>query len=130
MTKHRRLVLLAALALTGTVACGDDAAEPEGASPGACAPTELRYESFGRPFFDSYCTGCHSSTLKGRDRKGAPEGYNWDRIESVREHSCDIADVAAAGPDGVNEFMPFGDYPAPSDGERFDLGAWLACGAP
>lgn len=124
-----RLLLLACLAL-GAGSCADDTDEPVTPDTSACAQSKLRYDGFGEEFFGAYCTICHSSTLKGRDRNGAPVGYNWDQIESVREHSAEIDEVAAAGPAEVNDFMPPGQYPAPTVEERLDLGEWLACGAP
>jgi cytochrome c5 len=129
-------VLVALVAGVSSLACGDDEAEPPvaedpGPSTGSTCPPEptLTYENFGSDFFASYCTRCHSSELSGPDRHGAPVGYNWDEIETVREHADLIDKMAAAGPDAVNTTMPLGN-PRPAVEEREQLGEWLECGAP
>jgi cytochrome c5 len=118
-------------------ACGDDGEkEPPveqepGPSTGSTCPSDqtLTYENFGRDFFESYCTRCHSSELSGSDRHGAPVGYDWDDIEAVRAHTDLIDKMAAAGPDATNMSMPPTD-PRPTLTAREQLGEWLVCGAP
>jgi uncharacterized membrane protein len=110
-----------------TLGC-DKHAEPEGdpsdaVCPSAAAPT---YASFGRAFMTSYCTRCHSSTLAGAARSGAPAGHDFDSrlgVIAVAEH---VDEYAAAGPTVTNETMPPSD-PRPTVEERRQLGAWLAC---
>ncbi|HEX6278229.1 MAG TPA: hypothetical protein VFZ53_34525 [Polyangiaceae bacterium] len=112
---------------------GDPPIDPgPGPSTGSVCPSEetLTYENFGRGFLEAYCTRCHSSELSGSERHGAPAGYNWDLIESVREHAALIDRMAAAGPIATNTTMPPRDDPAPTVAEREQLGEWLECGAP
>ena len=129
-------VLVALVSGASSLGCGDDEeappiAEDPGPSTGSTCPSEqtLTYESFGSDFFASYCTSCHSSELSGPDRHGAPLAYNWDEIETVREHADLIDKMAAAGPEAVNTSMPLRD-PRPTVEEREQLGEWLECGAP
>ena len=93
--------------------------------PSTRAPT---YAGFGRAFFASYCTGCHSAA--SRDRHGAPSGIDFDDEAHVKyfAHAIDIE--AAAGPDSVNTDMPDMTGPvhaAPTLAERETLGEFLAC---
>jgi len=93
--------------------------------PTANAPT---YESFGRPFFATYCTGCHSASAS--NRHGAPGDQNFDTEADVRQHAADIDAEAAAGPDATNTDMPDMSGPVraqPSEQEREQLGQFLAC---
>ena len=115
--------------------CGSEPDEPDAgqtmSSTGSTCPDQqtLTYTSFARGFFETYCTRCHSATPAGGSRQGAPPGYNWDEIETVRAHASEIDRVAAGGPSAINTFMPPSE-PRPSDDERRQLGEWLACGAP
>jgi hypothetical protein len=89
----------------------------------------LTYESFGKPFMESYCTRCHSSELVGAARKGAPSFHDFDTlfgIKAVHEH---IDETTAAGPAATNEGMPQ-DGKTPTLAERKQLGEWIACGMP
>ena len=100
--------------------------QPTGAScPTANAPT---YESFGKSFFGTYCTACHSATSE--NRHGAPTNLNYDTEAEIRAVVDDIDANAAAGPNGTNTFMPelIGDVKtAPTQAERETLGQFLAC---
>lgn len=93
------------------------------------AGSTLTYESWASDFFASYCTRCHSKTREGDARNGAPDGYNWDDVNSVRAHQSQIDLMAAASVEVVNHEMPPSD-PRPPTSERRKLGEWLACGAP
>ncbi|HEU4535393.1 MAG TPA: hypothetical protein VFS00_14795, partial [Polyangiaceae bacterium] len=123
----------AALAAALLAACGGAAAD-EGAFSGSTCPPDstLTYESFGRDFMASYCTGCHASALRGVKRHGAPSDHDLDTLEAVRETEAGhIDENAAAGPERVNVAMPPADYARqPSEEERRRLGEWLACGMP
>jgi len=111
---------------------GDPPDDPEpGPSTGSTCPSQqtLTFENFGVPFFETYCTRCHSSELSGSERHGAPAGYDWDDIEAVRAYADLIDKMAAAGPDAINTTMP-PSSPRPTQTEREELGEWLECGAP
>jgi hypothetical protein len=126
-TERARLVAAVLLA-AAAIGCGpgDFVPEPTGA---VCPPdSPLTYDGFGRPFFDRYCQRCHASTVIGSDRRGAPATRFYDTVDRIRTDP-DIDMVAAAGPDAFNDDMPRG-RPRPTDEERFQLGEWLACGAP
>lgn len=119
--------LMLALVFASLMAC-DEHEDSEGMSTGAVCPTSNppTYESFGRSFMESYCTRCHSSTLSGAARNGAPTGHDFDTelgVLAVAEH---VDENAAAGPNGTNEIMP-PSGPRPTLEERKQLGAWLAC---
>ena len=75
---------------------------------------------------ESYCTRCHSSTLSGAARSGAPAGADFDTLEGILAHAHHIDQFAASGPHATNILMPPTD-PRPTLGERQQLGAWLAC---
>jgi hypothetical protein len=119
------LSLCAALILFAPACGGED---EEGSETGATCPADstLTYESFGAPFFDAYCTRCHSSEVAVPDRGGAPTDVNFDTLDGILAEADEIDEVAAAGPDAVNTFLPPSD-PRPSEAERRQLGEWLAC---
>jgi hypothetical protein len=121
---------LALIALTGAVSCGsdDDHADEGGKASGAVCPpgSTLTYDSFGRGFMQTYCTRCHSSTVSGEMRQGAPADHNFNTFAGIFVMADHIDEHAAAGPDSVNTAMPPSD-PKPSEAERRQLGEWLAC---
>jgi len=82
------------------------------------------YVTFAADFFATWCTRCHSTTLSGADRNGAPEGFNWDDEPTVRAHLAQIREAV-----GVANFMPF-TPPDPSCDERARLVRWIDAGAP
>ena len=119
--------------------CASDAVEPDGGeavepitnlSTGSICPDDstLRYESFGRAFFASYCLRCHSAAVSGSERL-APEGRNFDELAQIREDAVWIDQFAAAGPKGEHQSMP-PNGEKPTLQQRTQLGEWLACGAP
>lgn len=140
--RHLYCVLL----LTTAVACasGDDendndAHAEEGAGgefgppTGATCPTDrsaLTYETFGKSFMTTYCTRCHSTTLKSIEaRMGAPDGHDFDLLAGISPVYEHIDRKAASGPAATNELMPpaSDSGPKPSMAERVKLGQWLAC---
>ena len=90
-----------------------------------CPPagTSATYQSFGAPFFASYCDRCHSAGIG--DRHGAPSSYVFDTLDDVHAHAARIF-VRAAGP---NTTMPPGPDDPPAE-VRDQLADWLACCAP
>jgi uncharacterized membrane protein len=117
MTKLLALSLLAFAACTGT---------PSGATcPTTAAPD---YVTFGKPFFDKYCSDCHSSISP--NRHGAPTDQNFDTEADIKAHAADIDEVAAKGPGADNTSMPDMSgavHSPPTDAEREMLGQFLAC---
>src|SRR5262245_51591923 len=119
--------LIATLCLLAACSMRADGAPTGSWCPSTNQPT---YQSFGRNFMTSYCTGCHSSTTS--DRFGAPADQNFDTDDDIRERADEIDMVAAAGPNSINTHMPQLKGPvlmAPSRVERDMLGAFLACEA-
>jgi len=105
--------------------------EGEGQASGAVCKegSTLSWDSFGQKFMTDYCTRCHTSSLAGAARKGAPSDHNFETAALVRQEIEHIDWESAAGPDSVNTEMPIG-APTPTEAERLLLGEWLACGAP
>jgi uncharacterized membrane protein len=123
------------------VACGDDggaggsggSGSPGGSntpSGATCPPAStLTHGNFGQQFFSTYCLRCHTKSLIGTQRSGAPVGFNYDSAVEIRALAAKIDGQAAWGPTRTNTSMPpNGDKPTPE--ERMQLGEWLACGAP
>jgi len=96
-----------------------------------CPPggTQLRYETFAKPFMEAYCTRCHDSKLRGEDRMGAPSFHDFDTIYGIRAVSDHVDETTASGPAATNKSMP-PDKPAPTLEERAQLGEWIACDMP
>lgn len=123
--------LLLALALLHPLVGCDSGEDEEGTPSGAVCPDDstLTWDSFGKSFTQTYCIRCHSTTLTGSARQGAPSDHNFDSAALVREELEHTDEQAAAGPDAINTAMPL-DSPKPTEAERRMLGEWLACGAP
>ena len=85
--------------------------------------TKLTYAQFGQGFLAQNCQTCHGQSSD--ERKGAPSGYDFGTVESVRSHKDRIFARAAAD----NVSMPPGPDDPPA-AERAKLAEWLACGAP
>ena len=140
----RATILILALALAG---CGDNQG-PTGSADMAVAGGDMTLLANGCPpltapvttpdggaggdtwanyaqgFFAMYCTRCHSSTLSGDARNGAPVGYDWD-VESAVRARLDFIRTAV----GVGNFMPPSD-PKPSCDERRRIVRWIDAAAP
>lgn len=130
--------LIAAILLAAVSACGHDddddhhgGALPQGVSTKATCPTPqtLTYANFGQSFMKNNCLRCHSTSVKGEARKGAPDDHNFDLVDDIRALANHIDQYAGSGPSGTNEIMPKDD-PKPSTEDRRKLSEWLACGAP
>ena len=104
----------------------DHHAEEEGEPSGAECDPAVTWDNFGMAFMASYCATCHSSTLTGPARNGAPEGHDFDTENGVLAVAEHIDEHAAAGPDVTNDEMPPSGA-QPTQEEREQLGKWLAC---
>lgn len=141
------LLILAMGALPAVVGCGQGTASTNDADFGVtggdmttlvngCPPLTAplttpdggaggdTWASYAQTFFAMYCTRCHSSTLSGSARNGAPDGYNWDDETSVLAHLDKIRNAV-----GVGNFMPPSD-PKPSCDERRRIVRWIDADAP
>ena len=95
-----------------------------------CPPNStLTYDNFGKSFMERFCTRCHSSTLEGAARHGAPSFHDFDTQFGVKGVSNHIDETTAAGPAATNTGMP-PDGPKPTLEERLQLGEWIACDVP
>ncbi|MEO0600960.1 MAG: hypothetical protein AAF211_05960 [Myxococcota bacterium] len=94
------------------------------AAPEEAACTELTWETYGRGYVTSWCTGCHHSALDGALRAGAPEGVDFDQHDGVIAW-LDRIESRATGTDPT--MPPVGGSDA---AERARFAGWLACGAP
>jgi len=99
--------------------------------------------NFGKTFMDRYCVSCHSSTLEGRQRNGAPWGHDYDTFLFTMRVATHADRESGIGPLATNRFMPGAGTsgkcpstpggpldekcPEPTDQEREDLAAWVAC---
>ncbi|MFT5682962.1 MAG: putative membrane protein [Myxococcota bacterium] len=105
------------------LACGGDKSADDTAEPVDCAQV-TNWNTVGAPFIYTWCTPCHSPTLSGEDRQGAPEGVDFGEIEDV----WDYADRIEARVFAQSSPMP----PAggPTETELAELADWIACGLP
>lgn len=113
--------------------CCSEESEVLGPSTGATCPTgsTITYANFGMKFMTDYCTRCHSSTLEGDARQGAPLYHDFDTQLGVQQVADHVDQTAGSGPDATNESMPFdGNGPTPTLEERKKLAEWIACGVP
>jgi cytochrome c1 len=95
-----------------------------------CPTTQtLTYTNFGQAFMASYCLRCHSESVMGDARNGAPTDHNFDQLDVIRSLAGHIDEYAGSGPAATNTVMPINE-PRPSIGERQQLSEWLACGGP
>jgi hypothetical protein len=78
--------------------------------------------TYGELDIIAVCTGCHSSTLSGGARLGAPVDVNYDTYDAA----------ASSGLDGAEEVfrgrMPPGGGIADAEKEAFNQ--WVQCGMP
>lgn len=99
------------------IGCSGDPPPPEP----AC---EATWEGFAQPFLTTWCLPCHSASVTGDDRHGAPETVNFDTYASTVPWTEAIA-LVAGDPEGW--MPPAGGV---TDAERAALREWVACGAP
>lgn len=102
----------------GQIAADDAALE----DPGTCErDPALSWDNFGEGFFTRYCTSCHSSQLSGADRSGAPEAYNFETEDEIRQY----LGIIRATTLGDEPTMPPGG--SPTETELSLLDEWLTC---
>ena len=92
--------------------------------PSPCEdPAVPTWHSFAQGYVRTWCVGCHTASLTGAERQGAPEGLDFDTWSEVHE----ARDRITARATGESPDMP------PLGGiarEQVDLFAqWLSCGA-
>jgi hypothetical protein len=132
--KRRRLISirdrssLAVAALALALGC---APEEAGRPTGAVCPdnSTISYTDFVAEFVANYCAECHSSSVVGAARKGAPSDHNFDTVYDIVSNGDHLDELAGVGPDSANLNMPPEGYPDPTVEERAKLSEWLACKA-
>ncbi len=109
-------------------ACGEDsmqAAPPTEMTQDICmSPESPTWENFGQGFTRNFCRGCHSSMLAPDQRRGAPEGVDFETHQEVLEQIARVEARAA----GEAPTMPPGGGATAEDLKL--LQQWLDCGAP
>jgi len=85
--------------------------------------TDTTWYNTGRPVTLAWCAPCHSQTLVGDERQGAPEGVNLDDYAGVVAWAERIRVRATE----AGDMPPMGGVP-PEDLER--LQEWIDCGLP
>lgn len=113
--------------------------EPTGATCSDADMASLTWESFGQDFMATYCTQCHSSSLRHAQRNGAPLYHDYDTLLDTMKIPDHIDEQAGKGPEATNQLMPPSRCPStpggkldrdcakPSDDQRAKLASWLAC---
>ena len=114
--------LLLAVALT---ACGSEDDEEEGDDlPEVDCTGEI--PTFDEvTAFEEVCTNCHSTSLSGDDRNGAPASINWDDYASAKanaEHGVEEVFEGEMPPESSGETL--------TDDEKEELYTWALCGKP
>jgi uncharacterized membrane protein len=109
--------------LLGLMACNK--ADTDTGEDPFCAdkPVET-YENFGQGFMLQNCQICHTTTVTGDARNGAPESIHFDDEEDVAVQVAAILGVAT-GPSPI--MPPSGGV---SDDLRERLEIWLRCYPP
>jgi uncharacterized membrane protein len=100
-----------------------------GPDTGAKCPNNstLTYDNFGKKFMQDYCLRCHSQSLNGAARMGAPSDHNFDSLANIQAMAMHIDAKAGSGPNATNTAMPPSN-PKPTAAERTRLSEWIACG--
>jgi uncharacterized membrane protein len=72
----------------------------------------------------SNCVACHSSSLTGAQRQGAPSGIDYDSYASAAANASEGLEQISAG------FMPPVGGGSISSADATTFEQWLACGTP
>jgi mono/diheme cytochrome c family protein len=96
--------------------CGDE----KDTTSGEC-PDELSYSKTAEPFVDKYCITCHSESLSGFARNGAPDDVNFGDEADLFTHGTHVSEYVSG------KLMPPPGALQPSDAERADFVAWTKC---
>lgn len=113
------LLLVAALTACGSDDEGEEESLPEVDCSGAI-PTFDQVTAFSEA-----CTNCHSTSLSGADRHGAPTDINWDDYDSAKANAEHGAEEVFEG-----EMPPEGSGETITDAQKEQLYLWALCGTP
>ena len=114
MSRSRQTLALV-LTVAGVAACGQDLPTVDCAMP--AVPSYAVVNAFRLS-----CTTCHSSTLAGSSRFGAPQDVNFDTYAAALPHAEEAARRVFAG-----DMPRMGTLSA---GDKQVLYRWALCGAP
>jgi hypothetical protein len=128
----KRGTLMPTLVLLAIVACGGCYGYT---GTTATCPTDggtTNWADTAQPFYETYCTRCHSSVYSGPERQGAPGWLDLDTYDAAAAsagatsdgHLGEIWEVMASGQ------MPTMMWVRPTQAELAEIGEWLACGQP
>lgn len=123
MLSKRPLLFVLSLFSLATVSCADDGGGAEaGELPEVdCAAAPVpKFSEMSAVW--AKCTSCHSSTLTGPARSGAPVGYDYDVYASAKAEATEAAAEVFAGT------MPIGT--TMTDAEKDQLYRRAQCGTP
>ena len=114
------LLLVAALA-----ACGSEDEEDEGADlPEVdCSGDVPAFDEVTA--FSQVCADCHSTTLSGDDRNGAPSTINWDDYDSAKANAEHGAEEVFEG-----EMPPEGSGATLTEAQKEEIYLWSLCDTP
>jgi uncharacterized membrane protein len=87
-------------------------------------PSEVTYATTAKPFVQKYCISCHSKSVSGTARDGAPVGINFDDEKGLRAHGTHVHEYTDNG-----RMPPTDDLslPQPSAFERDAFVEWTVC---
>lgn len=113
--------LLLVVALT---ACGSDDEEEEEELPEVdCSGAIPTFDEVTA--FSEVCANCHSTSLSGDDRNGAPTTINWDDYDSAKanaEHGVEEVFEGEMPPEGSGETL--------TAEQKEQVYLWGLCGTP
>ena len=92
------------------------------ASTGTCPATPVKFADVHA--LSTNCVACHSSTLSGAQRQGAPSGIDYDSYASASANAAEGLDQISAG------FMPPVGGGSISTDDVTAFSQWVACGTP
>lgn len=95
--------------------------------PDFCADSPTFTNDIRPTIIEAKCIQCHSETLMGVARNGAPDGMNFDTYASTEPNIQDFANAISSGrepPMGLNPPL------VTSAAERDTVSRWRMCGFP
>jgi uncharacterized membrane protein len=118
--------LVAAVALLPACSSNDGDKPDSPAAPAATCPPPEKVPTFAdlQRGILPICLECHSVTVMGDARHGAPPGMNFDTYSELSI----VADTAVYLVQ--NRMMPYPDGAGPTEEQRQELYDWAACGKP
>lgn len=117
-----RTRVLLVLLLAACHSSDGDGDTPSDGVDAECPTTPATWENLADPVLRTWCTPCHSESLTGPARSGAPDGVDFDDYADVASFGALISAAVAD-----ERMPPSGGLPA---SDRDALIAWVECGMP